>query len=519
MTCLGDSDLFVLTLAEPRSLLLHLGPSGGGSWSATPAGKFGFRAVAMAKGPGRSLLVADEDGRVYLAGLKQIDGRWELAGTRMVFHDLARETLGLGPAPLNGLAPGPDGTVYLAFGPRVLRCQVDAHGIPNRLAWVGGSPPSLGAGPPAGNRRRVALEGPVSLTVDAAGRVYLLDRDTGSITIHAAPGREGTVNTPRWSIPDFHPWELASWGDQLVVAGHTTGPCSPLVLAALEVIQDGDQIRLAEGSSLDVRMAPGAAFCLTPSGHLLCADPLRCQAALWPNGRLDLQERNQPGVQRAPTVERLQIQVSIPALDSARSAAQSPAAGTQSQFVLQNCPEDTETELSPVGKEDQARLAELWAAYSLKDSFLRFMDHWFQQQHDLAAGDAFSLRVLLAEISAGHAVALPAQAPPGILQYALSEKALRRSVGWLLQNVRLANSAPSLGQDLRSSRFQLALLENGDRSFYALGVEDLEQFAELIDQPYGDCLVTGELNATVGITGIRNGDLTRGLTLLFSHDR
>jgi len=286
VACVGDDHLFALMDQDGKPVLAHFYRSGGRVRRMILERALGDKVVALAKGPGRYLLVVEGDGHCYLAELKRMHPHWTLGRVRTVMQPDKLQLPGLGNATLNAVAAGPGGSIYLAYGRRILCCGVDGSGAVSH-DWFAGPEPSGPEPAPAADLPPVNLEGPVSLAVDGSGRVYLLDREQGSITAYPTGGGEGTVGTPQWSLEGFTPWDLAACGDQLVVAGTASGQGSGMTLVAFTPAQDEGRIVLGGDTRLGVQLGAYASICLTDGGDLLGSDPAQSRVRLWPNTRVE----------------------------------------------------------------------------------------------------------------------------------------------------------------------------------------------------------------------------------------
>lgn len=534
VACAGDDHLFaLLTGRDGKPALAHFHGEDGRFRRSILADALGSRAVALGQGPGRSLLVVEGDGTAYVAEPRESQSRWTLVRTATLMAQGTHRDLGLGNTALNAFAAGPDGSMYLAYGRRILRCRLGASGAVSHELFGEPEPSAQEPAPMATAPRAVDLEGPVSLAVDGGGRVYLLDRGQGSITAYPSGGGEGTEHTPQWGIEGFAPRNLMACGGQLVVSGTAPGRGGRLSMLAFTPAPDGDRILLGEAAGLELQPEPTSCFCLTPKGHLLYADPKWSKVRLWFNAQAEPKDNQgsagpagklPPSVElkapASPTRREAGHLLSAPAAAPAGALSlvpgpqRQPAPGFQASrpFLPAAAPErapartpDT-TDLQPVALEARASKAGFLAACANPASLGHAMKAWLQQESLKAGRHPFSFDRLLGDARPGQLLRAPGKVPPGIRRFALDGPVLQAVVAWVLKNApREANTGTPRGHDrLRSAHYDFAWYENLKGTYWTFELRDLSQFARQIDADAGSPLVAEALRARQRITGIRS---------------
>jgi sugar lactone lactonase YvrE len=203
-------------------------------------------------------LYAARTGRRYIGG-GEVEDVWPVfrippGGARLTLDTEARYLYG---------PPLPNGQIGVAPGPRELLVTTydreRKHGVLYRIVdgraqlLAGGTPPP-GAPP--------VLKQPEGVALDAAGHVYVADRQHGAVLRLAADGR---VLDPRWLVLS-RPRLLAARGDRLWIAADGEAE-APWQRGTGEIWTVGP-----EGRRLAFRGPIATGMDVSPGGHLFVAD-------------------------------------------------------------------------------------------------------------------------------------------------------------------------------------------------------------------------------------------------------
>jgi hypothetical protein len=199
----------------------------------------------------------------------------------------------------------------------------------------------------------------------------------------------------------------------------------------------------------------------------------------------------------------------------------SPRGGARSGPGPGRVPRGGERWIAPCGPVDQRGIAARTAAFAAGRGFTVSFGGWASRQGPPPAGRD---QPGTGKPERKAAPASPRTEPAGVGPFTLSRKALERTVQWMLAQAGQANPAAEYQVWRRSGalghpRFSFGMYQqagNGGRA--SLELRDLQAVARRIDAAAGGTLLSGELAASGGITGLqtrKDGSVwfTYGLTV------